>query len=153
MFDTCVANNNSSSNVTPWVSASFKGLTTTELTVMVAFENLPKPCSVANHSRSVLNGLSFSRLLAILPLCPQLPPLYPTHYILHYCTSPSPPHIHSRLNYCNSLCHSLPVTKIIRLQQIQDALARALTSTPKVCTHHSQHWNHFIGSMSNSAYI
>ena len=55
---------------------------------------------------------------------------------------------HSRLDYCNSLYHSHPVSNTRCLQQIQNALARAITRTPKY-THHS---DHFIISMLNSAY-
>lgn len=47
------------------VLVSFGGLTITELTVMVDFKNLSKPPDVANHSSSVLDGLSFNRLLAL----------------------------------------------------------------------------------------
>ena len=39
--------------------------------------------------------------------------------------------VHSRLDYCNSLYHGLPITKIKRLQHIQNELARAVTRTPK----------------------
>ena len=39
--------------------------------------------------------------------------------------------VHSRLDYCNSLYHGLPITKIKRIQHIQNELARAVTRTPK----------------------
>ena len=39
--------------------------------------------------------------------------------------------VHSRLDYCNSLYHDLPITQIKRLQHIQNGLARAVTRTPK----------------------
>ena len=39
--------------------------------------------------------------------------------------------VHSCLDYCNSLYHSLPVTQINRLQHIKNGLARAVTRTPK----------------------
>ena len=39
--------------------------------------------------------------------------------------------VHLRLDYCNSLYHALPATQIKRLQQIQNALARTVTRTPK----------------------
>ena len=39
--------------------------------------------------------------------------------------------VHSRLDYCNSIHHSLPITKIKRLQHIHNWLARADTRTPK----------------------
>ena len=39
--------------------------------------------------------------------------------------------VHSRLDYCNFLYHALPATQIKRLQQIQNALARTVTRTPK----------------------
>ena len=39
--------------------------------------------------------------------------------------------VHSRLDYCNSLYHSLPITQHKRLQQIQNEPARAVTRTPK----------------------
>ena len=39
--------------------------------------------------------------------------------------------VHSKLDYCNSLYYNLPATQINRLQVIQNALARAVTNTPK----------------------
>ena len=39
--------------------------------------------------------------------------------------------VHSRLDYCNSLYHGLPITQIKRFQHIQNGLARAVTRTPK----------------------
>ena len=39
--------------------------------------------------------------------------------------------VHSRVDYCNSLYHGLPITQIKRLQHIQNELARAVTRTPK----------------------
>jgi hypothetical protein len=39
--------------------------------------------------------------------------------------------VHSKLDYCNSLYHNLPVTQINRIQIIQNALARAVTRAPK----------------------
>ena len=39
--------------------------------------------------------------------------------------------VHSKLDYCNSLYYNLPHTQIGRLQVIQNALARAVTNTPK----------------------
>ena len=39
--------------------------------------------------------------------------------------------VHSRLDYCNFLYHGLPITKIKRLQHIQNGLARAVIRTPK----------------------
>jgi hypothetical protein len=52
--------------------------------------------------------------------------------------------VHSRLDYCNSLYHSLPASQLHRLQLIQNALARAVSQTP-LHTHitpvlHSLHW-------------
>ena len=38
---------------------------------------------------------------------------------------------HSRLDYCTSLYHGLPITQIKCLQHIQNGLARAVTHTPK----------------------
>ena len=40
--------------------------------------------------------------------------------------------VHSRLDHCNSLCHSLPITQIKPLQHIQTELALAATLTPKL---------------------
>jgi len=40
--------------------------------------------------------------------------------------------VHSKLDYCKSLYYSLPITQIGRLQVIQNALARAVTNTPKI---------------------
>jgi len=39
--------------------------------------------------------------------------------------------VHSKLDYCNSLYYKLPHVQIGRLQVIQNALARAVTNTPK----------------------
>src|SRR6218665_319119 len=39
--------------------------------------------------------------------------------------------IHSKLDYCNSLFYSINSSQIKRLQTIQNALARAVTKTPK----------------------
>ena len=39
--------------------------------------------------------------------------------------------VHSRLDYCISLYHGLPITQIKHLQHIQNGLARAVTRTPK----------------------
>ena len=41
--------------------------------------------------------------------------------------------VHSKLDYCNSLFHNLPKTSICKLQSIQNALARAVTKSPKFC--------------------
>src|SRR6218665_1374694 len=52
--------------------------------------------------------------------------------------------IHSKLDYCNSLFYSINSSQIKRLQTFQNALARAVTKTPK--HHHitpvlkSLHW-------------
>ena len=52
--------------------------------------------------------------------------------------------VHSKLDYCNSLFHEIDSLQIKRLQTIQNALARAVTKTPK--HHHitpvlkSLHW-------------
>src|SRR6218665_673511 len=52
--------------------------------------------------------------------------------------------VHSKLDYCNSLFHSINSSQITRLQTIQNALARAVTKTSK--HHHitpvlkSLHW-------------
>ena len=39
--------------------------------------------------------------------------------------------VHSKLDYCNSLCHNLPKSQITRLQQTQNSLARAVVEAPK----------------------
>ena len=39
--------------------------------------------------------------------------------------------VQSRLDYCNSIYHGIPITKIKRLQHIHNGLARAVTRTPK----------------------
>ena len=55
---------------------------------------------------------------------------YPTqHQIHHPFTIAITSLVHSQLDYCNSLYHSLPITQLKRLQQIQNALAPALLST------------------------
>ena len=45
--------------------------------------------------------------------------------------TPSPPLVHSKLDYCNSLYSNLPKTQINRLQHIQNSLARTVANTPK----------------------
>src|SRR6218665_1249915 len=39
--------------------------------------------------------------------------------------------VHAKVDYCNSLLLNIDVTQIYRLQAIQNALARAVTKTPK----------------------
>ena len=39
--------------------------------------------------------------------------------------------VNSRIDYCNSLYHGLPITQIKRLRHIQNGLARTVTRTPK----------------------
>ena len=39
--------------------------------------------------------------------------------------------VHSQLDYWYTLCHSFPVTKLKRFQQIQNWITRSVTSTPK----------------------
>ena len=39
--------------------------------------------------------------------------------------------VHSKLDYCNSLYQGLPQVNLIRLQHIQNSLARAVVSAPK----------------------
>ena len=39
--------------------------------------------------------------------------------------------VHSKLNYCNFLYHSLPNYQLNRLQQIQNSLARAVVKAPE----------------------
>ena len=39
--------------------------------------------------------------------------------------------VHAKLDYCNSLFLNIDITQINRLQAIQNALARAVTKTPK----------------------
>src|SRR5688572_7334712 len=52
--------------------------------------------------------------------------------------------VHSKLDYCNSIFYNIDSSQIKRLQTIQNALARAVTKTPK--HHHitpvlkSLHW-------------
>jgi len=41
--------------------------------------------------------------------------------------------VHSKLDYCNSLCYCLPSSQINQLQVIQNSLARAVTKTPRFC--------------------
>src|SRR6218665_2149240 len=50
--------------------------------------------------------------------------------------------VHSKLDYCNSLFYSINSFQIKRLQTIQNALARAVTKTPK---HH--HITHVLKSL------
>ena len=39
--------------------------------------------------------------------------------------------VHAKLDYCNSLVLNIDITQINRLQAMQNALARAVTVTPK----------------------
>ena len=39
----------------------------------------------------------------------------------------------SRLDYCNSILYSLPSSELIKLQRVQNAAARLVTSTPRYC--------------------
>jgi len=52
--------------------------------------------------------------------------------------------VHSKLDYCNSLCYDLPKFQITCLQQIQSSLARPVVKAPKFCRIapilHSLHW-------------
>jgi len=52
--------------------------------------------------------------------------------------------VHSKLDYCNSLCYKLPKSQLSRLQQIQNSLARTGVKAPKSChitaILHSLHW-------------
>jgi len=41
--------------------------------------------------------------------------------------------IYSKLDYCNSLYYRLPKSKLSRLQQIQNSLARTVIKAPKSC--------------------
>ena len=52
--------------------------------------------------------------------------------------------VHSRLDYCNSFYHSLPITQLKYLQQIQKALDRIITCTSK-CSDITPALNRFIG--------
>jgi|SRR6218665_1742449 len=46
--------------------------------------------------------------------------------------------VHSKLDYCNSLCLNLNSTQIQHLQLIQNSLARGVTRTSR--HHHITHW-------------
>ena len=53
--------------------------------------------------------------------------------------------VHSKLDYCNSLLNGLPNTSIIRLQHVQNSLARVVCNTTKFRSHtvtllKSLHW-------------
>jgi len=39
--------------------------------------------------------------------------------------------VHSKLDYCNSVCYNLPNSQLSRLQHIQNSLARAVVKAPK----------------------
>src|SRR5688572_33461709 len=39
--------------------------------------------------------------------------------------------VHSKLDYCNSIFYNIDSSQIKRLQTVQNALARAVTNTPK----------------------
>ena len=45
----------------------------------------------------------------------------------------SPAHIISPLDYCNSILYGLPSSELIKLQRVQNAAARLVTSTPRYC--------------------
>jgi len=51
---------------------------------------------------------------------------------VHHCHL-HPSIVHSKLDYCNTLYYNLPESQIIRLQQIQNSLARAVVKAPKSC--------------------
>ena len=59
--------------------------------------------------------------------------------------------VHSRLDYCNSHYHGLPITHIKRLQLIQNGLERAVTRTPKH-SHISPVLKSLHGSKLNSGF-
>src|SRR5213079_2707127 len=53
--------------------------------------------------------------------------------------------IHSKLDYCNSLLNGLPYTSMVRLQYVQNSLARVVCNTSKFRSHtntllKSLHW-------------
>jgi len=53
--------------------------------------------------------------------------------------------VHSKIDYCNSLLNGLPNTSIVRLQYVQNALARVVCNTTKLRSHTSNllkslHW-------------
>ena len=48
--------------------------------------------------------------------------------------------VHSKLVYCNSVYHNLPKSRITRLQQIQNSLARALSKPPNTVTSFPSYW-------------
>ena len=56
--------------------------------------------------------------------------------------------VHAKLDYCNSLFLNIDVTQINRLQAIQNALARAVTKTPK---HH--HITPVLKNSTGSKYL
>jgi len=41
--------------------------------------------------------------------------------------------VHSKLDYCNSLCYNLPMSQLSRLQQIQNSIARTVVKASKSC--------------------
>src|SRR5437870_430214 len=43
--------------------------------------------------------------------------------------------VHSKLDYCNSLLNDLPNTSIVRLQYVQNSLARVVCNTTKFRSH------------------
>ena len=108
---------------------------------LVSVNNLPKSTTHSlNTTHSARNiGFIFDKhffwpdliclQILLLPYSSTL--LYPSlpryQNSLHHCTSV----VHSKLDYCNSLCHNLPKSQVTRLQQIQNSLARAAVKVPK----------------------
>ena len=62
--------------------------------------------------------------------CLRAPP-YPTHHRFQHCSTVATSLVHSWLDYSNSLYHSLPVTQLKHLQQMQNALAHTIINSPK----------------------
>ena len=45
--------------------------------------------------------------------------------------------VRSRLDYCNSILYGLPSSELIKLQRVQNAAARLVTSTPKILSYYA----------------
>ena len=60
--------------------------------------------------------------------------------------------VNRRLDYCNSLYHNIALKDILKLQRVQNSLARVVTCLLVSLTQY-YYLNHCIGSMSDTALL
>src|SRR6218665_2223464 len=106
-----------SSDLVPQVLLNF-----TLLQFAISESSLIKNLTFADH----ITKLSQTCYMHIRDLC-RLRPILDYKTACTIATSI----VHSKLDYCNSLFYSINSSQIKRLQTIQNALARAVTKTPK----------------------